>query len=157
MHRFSFEIRRFPFAFTLEHRLKILLFWSWWMSIRAARRQPNHAAMRIRAARRQPDPPYPLARGHRFCGWLPILDQPLGICDRFDESILLPDASASARFVPPLRLCVGQMLGDTSARLKHERARPGRSRNAAGGAGEPDHLEPSWLWTWILMLGHTLS
>ena len=57
MHRCSFEIRRFPFAFTLAHMLKILRFWSWWMSIRAARRQPNHAAMRIRASRRQTDPP----------------------------------------------------------------------------------------------------
>ena len=151
MHRFSFEIRRFPFAFTLEHMLKILLFWSWWMSIRAARRQPNHAAMRILAARRQPDPPYPLARGHRFCGWLPILDQSLGICDRVDESILLPDASASARFVSPLRLCVGRMLGDTSARLKHERARPGRSRKVLALAvkkkAAPPQRQCRW-WRW---------
>ena len=32
-----------------------------------------------------------------------------------------------------------------------------RSGNAADSAGEPDHMEPSWLWTWILELGHTLS
>ena len=32
-----------------------------------------------------------------------------------------------------------------------------RSGNAAGGAGEPDHMEPSWLWTWILKQGYTLS
>ena len=32
-----------------------------------------------------------------------------------------------------------------------------RSGNAAGGAGEPAHMEPSWLWTWNLKLGHTLS
>ena len=32
-----------------------------------------------------------------------------------------------------------------------------RSGSAAYSAGEPGHLEPNWLWTLILELGHTLS
>ena len=32
-----------------------------------------------------------------------------------------------------------------------------RSGNAADSAGEPDDMEPSWLWTWILELGRTLT
>ena len=32
-----------------------------------------------------------------------------------------------------------------------------RSGNAANSAGEPDHMEPSWLRTWIWELGHTLG
>ena len=133
MHRCSFEIRRFPFAFTLAHMLKILRFWSWWMSIRAARRQANHAAMRIRASRRQTDPPCPLARGHRFCGGLPIIrrifDGPypfapmrfrVGLAfpalDRCDEAII-PAPSVYGR----LLLDVERHLRDASARTKHDR------------------------------------
>ena len=119
MHRFSFEIRRFPFAFTLEDIVHMFMFWSWWM--------------RIRAARRQPDPPYPLARGHRFCGGLPILrrifDGPypfapmrfrVGLAfpalDRCDE-VILPAPSVYGR----LLLDVERHLRDASARTKHDR------------------------------------
>ena len=133
MHRCSFEIRRFPFAFTLAHMLKVLRFWSWWMSIRAARRQANHAAMRIRASRRQTDPPCPLARGHRFYGGLPMLrrifDGPYPFApmrfrvelafptlDRFDEAII-PAPSVYGR----LLLDVERHLRDASARTKHDR------------------------------------
>ena len=45
------------------------------------------------------------------------------------------------------------MLPAAALPIAHDK----RSGNAANSAGEPDHIEPSWLWTWIWELGHTLS